>query len=122
MYAGSYKPEGFVNGTACTTSYSDGSSKSIKAAVVSNMEVVMTNGQFSKPLNGTSLTYTQGSTCPKTGNPRTFKINVLCDAEVDYDYLPYTQPFELPGVQDGENCDPYVNLISKYGCSRLDVN
>jgi hypothetical protein len=37
MYAGNYDPVGWTNGTACTTPYSDGSSKNIAAAVVTNM-------------------------------------------------------------------------------------
>jgi hypothetical protein len=40
MYAGSYKEAGWVNGTTCTTAYSDGSSKNIEAAVVTNMVVL----------------------------------------------------------------------------------
>ena len=91
MYAGSYKEAGWVNGTTCTTAYSDGSSKNIEAAVVTNMVVLKSDQQNSLPLNGTSLTYKQGSTCAKTGQPRTFKINVLCDVNVEGDYLPVVQ-------------------------------
>jgi len=58
MYAGSYNPVGWTNGTTCTKAWSSGSSKNIEAAVVTNMSVLMMDTTtLSQPLNGTSLTY-----------------------------------------------------------------
>jgi len=88
FYAGRFDPEGWTNGTTCTTAYSDGSSKNINAAVITNMSVIKANREMSQPLNGTSLTYTHGSICPSTNAARTFTINVLCDAATEADYLP----------------------------------
>jgi len=61
------------------------------------------------------LTYSGGAVCPATGAARSFVVNVLCDKNVDGDYLPVATP-------NPDNCDQSVNVVSRFGCSILDVN
>ena len=62
------------------------------------------------------MRYKHGAKCPTsaTGDDYTFSINVYCDPSVEeIDYIPIAQ---------GDACQPYVNIISQYGCSALDVS
>lgn len=59
------------------------------------------------------MKYSGGPVCNATGLQSTFTVNILCNSSIPYDY----------DVQiSGTECDPYVNLISEYGCSVLDVS
>jgi hypothetical protein len=67
-------------------------------------------------LSGVSLTYSGGSTCPSTGNPTTFTINVYCNGS-----LPIADTFYDYNATYGTLCDPQVTWVSQIGgCNVLD--
>ena len=69
------------------------------------------DGSFFYDLSGIGLTYTGGEICPLTNEPRTFTVNVYCMSDVPGDYT---------GLTHGEECNPYVNIVSQFGCPILD--
>ena len=66
-------------------------------------------------LQGVSLKYDNGASCPssETGAKYSFTINVYCEPDTEFDYIP---------IANGDECAPYVNVATKYGCSVLDVD
>jgi hypothetical protein len=66
-------------------------------------------------LQGVSLKYDNGATCPssESGAKYSFTINVYCEPDTEFDYIP---------IANGDECAPYVNVATKYGCSVLDVD
>ena len=89
--------------------------KDIKVESLPLNSVLLSNGTMSEPVEGISLKYKHGSVCPtsQTGDEYTFTINVYCAKDVEYDYIP---------IAHGDPCHPYVNFVSEYGCSTLDVS
>lgn len=71
------------------------------------------NGTIAQDLEGVTLKYKHGATCPSTGEEYTFSINVYCAADLEGDYIP---------IAHGDECSPYVNFVSKYGCPTLSVS
>lgn len=67
-------------------------------------------------LNGVKLQYTGGSTCPETGKPTTFTINMYCDSSMEKTAFDYSQ-----GAL-GNVCTPYVDTVSWAACERLSVS
>lgn len=67
-----------------------------------------------KELNGVALTYSNGDVCPATGGKYSFTVNIYCDEDIET--IDYT------GLVYGPECAPFVNLISKQGCSVFDAN
>merc|ERR1712060_20056 len=67
-------------------------------------------------LEGVKLTYANGSTCPSSGQPYKFSINMYCDETMGHeDY-----EFSLGAL--GNICEPYIDTVSWVACKRLDVS
>lgn len=93
--------------------YSGDNPKDDIEAVAINGNVMYMNGTTAE-LNGIALQYTGGASCPSSGGDYAFTVNVYCDPQEDeIDYIP---------IARGDVCSPYVNIISKYGCSTLSVS
>jgi hypothetical protein len=66
-------------------------------------------------LNGVALNYTGGQTCPN-GVAKTFTINVYCAADLELTNTYYD------GIAYGDECNPYVNVVSLLGCDVLTTS
>ena len=116
FYAGSFSPpaDSWVNGTECETAFSGGDPFSnIESNAIGPDTVQAMDGQFFYNMYGIGLTYTGGEICSLTNEPRTFTVNVYCKENVDGDYT---------GLTNGDECNPHVNIVSKFGCPVLDFS
>lgn len=70
---------------------------------------------YPEALSGVRLSYTGGALCGDSQQPATMNINMYCDATQEFDYYDVS-------VALGDPCAPYVDVVSKAACARLDVS
>ena len=101
------------NEEGCVAYSGDSPTDDIEATAI-NGSVLLSNGTMSVNMDGIKLEYKNGATCPSSGEKYSFSINVYCAPDIETaDYIP---------LAHGDECSPYVNFVSKYGCPTLTVS
>ena len=76
------------NEEGCVAYSGDDPRDDIEATKISG-SVLLSNGTMSGNLTGIKLEYTNGATCPSSGEKYSFSINVYCAPDIEEaDYIP----------------------------------